>query len=416
MTKKFALIGTGSRGIYMFAQPILKEYKEHAAICALFDSNIERAKAGNKILKTDIPTFDDFEKMLETCKPDGLIIASSDATHAQYIIKGLENNLIVYSEKPLCVDAEQVAAIRKASAASKGYLYVTHNMRYGPHMTKIKEMIEEGRIGKLLAIEFNEMLDRNHGADYFRRWHGRKKNSGGLLIHKASHHFDVLNWFANSKPNNLNAKGGTLYYGKNGPFRSVRCKGCEHASKCPYYWDIEKHEVSKTLYQAVEKVDGYFRDGCLFAEDIDTEDFTSVIYDYENGIQVSYALNAFASYEGMRIVLEGTDARLEYESAKRTAWVAGSNVVHGQEKAVGSKLQLIHPTEGITEIEVEAREGSHGGADPALRDDLFRDFLKNKKPTARMAGAEDAIQAVLVGIAGNVSIANNSKTIEVQKL
>lgn len=416
MIHKVAIVGSGSRGIYMFASPILTEFKDTAIVSAFYDKNILRAKAANQILKSDFPVYNDFEKMMKEINPDILVVTSNDATHAEYIIKGLEKNKIVFSEKPACTTIDQINQIRSAVKKSKGHLYVTHNMRYGNDMKKIKEMLDSGKIGKLLQIDFRETLDRNHGADYFRRWHGKKENSGGLLIHKSSHHFDVINWFASSKPKSLNARGSVAFYGKNGPFRSKRCLGCSHAKECVFYFDIKANEAANTLYHIPETEDGYFRDGCLYDEKITTEDNAAVIYNYENGVLANYSLNAFASYEGMLICFEGTKARIEFESSKSTQWAMGSNVIHGQEKQKGSRLTLIHPTEGVTEIPVTKGEGSHGGSDFALRQDFFRHFLNEKKAFPNMAGSEEGLQAVLVGAAANLSIAEGSRTIDVQGL
>lgn len=63
-----------------------------------------------------------------------------------------------------------------------------------PFVTRIKELIHEGCVGDILSVHFEWMLDTEHGADYFRRWHRKKENSGGLLVHKATHHFDMVNW------------------------------------------------------------------------------------------------------------------------------------------------------------------------------------------------------------------------------
>ena len=57
-----------------------------------------------------------------------------------------------------------------------------------------------GVIGDVLSVDFHWMLDTHHGADYFRRWHRNKQNSGGLMVHKATHHFDLVNWWLSSVP------------------------------------------------------------------------------------------------------------------------------------------------------------------------------------------------------------------------
>jgi predicted dehydrogenase len=68
-------------------------------------------------------------------------------------------------------------------------LRVTFNYRYAPGNTKIRELIMDGAIGDIFSVHFEWLLDIRHGADYYRRWHRNKHNSGGLLVHKSTHHF-----------------------------------------------------------------------------------------------------------------------------------------------------------------------------------------------------------------------------------
>src|SRR5256885_9875731 len=62
-------------------------------------------------------------------------------------------------------------------------------------------------LGDVISVDFHEYLDTHHGADYFRRWHRLKQNSGTLLVHKASHHFDLANWWLDSTPVEVTAFG-----------------------------------------------------------------------------------------------------------------------------------------------------------------------------------------------------------------
>ena len=69
-----------------------------------------------------------------------------------------------------------------------------------------------GAIGDVLSVDFHWMLDTSHGADYFRRWHGEKENSGGLMVHKSTHHFDLVNWWLSSIPEAVYASGHRKFY------------------------------------------------------------------------------------------------------------------------------------------------------------------------------------------------------------
>src|SRR5665811_2239215 len=85
--------------------------------------------------------------------------------------------------------------------------------RYSPRNSELKRVIASGEIGDVLSVTFEWVLDTAHGADYFRRWHREKDKSGGLLIHKSSHHFDLVNWWLADAPARVFASGGTRFYG-----------------------------------------------------------------------------------------------------------------------------------------------------------------------------------------------------------
>ena len=72
---------------------------------------------------------------------------------------------------------------------------------------EMKRILSSGELGKIISIEYQEYLDTSHGASYFRRWHGKIKNSGSLLVHKSSHHFDLINWLLEADPVEVQAMG-----------------------------------------------------------------------------------------------------------------------------------------------------------------------------------------------------------------
>ena len=415
--KRYVVAGTGGRGLHMFAKPLLETFTRHCQLVGLLDHNPLRLRAANELLGCALPGYTDFGRMLRELAPDAVIVATRDSTHARYIIAALAAGKRAISEKPLCVDAAQARAILAAARKARrrgGSCWVTHNMRYGPDLTECKRLLDAGVIGELRAINFHENLDRRHGADYFRRWHRLKRNSGGLLIHKASHHFDALNWLAGSVPDALVARGGTVFYGRNGPFRGRRCRGCRHARKCDFFADLWAHERNRKLYLEAEAADGYIRDGCVFDPEIDIEDQAAALYAYRNGVQVTYSLTAFASYEGSHLLLEGTRGRLELRCVYDTNWAAGNIAVHGLETVAGEELALYSPAQGFRRLPIPRAEGSHGGADPQLQADFFgRPW--DARPTPRMAPLEQAVQAVLIGHAANVSIARGGAPVEVQE-
>lgn len=203
--------------------------------------------------------------MIKKSNPDVVIIATTDRYHHEYIIKALEAGCDAITEKPMTIDAEKCNAILEAEKKSNKKVIVTFNLRCVPFSTKIKELIKNGIIGEILSINFEWMLDTVHGADYFRRWHRNMKISGGLLVHKATHHFDIINWFIEQEPISINALGTLKFYGPTRDERSERCLTCNHKKECEYYIDITQGEFKK-LYYECEDIDGYYRDKCVFSE------------------------------------------------------------------------------------------------------------------------------------------------------
>lgn len=219
MKKKYAVVGTGGRaGLYLTA--IARDYQQTSTFVAFCDTNQTRMQYANKMIgewgHTPVPCFsaDQFETMIAECKPDIVIVTSIDRTHHHYIIRAMELGCDVISEKPMTIDEEKCQAIINAIARTGRKLRVTFNYRYAPHHSKIRELIASGVIGDVFSVHFEWLLNTQHGADYFRRWHRDKRNSGGLLVHKSTHHFDLVNFWLHSEPETVYAQGDLRFYGK----------------------------------------------------------------------------------------------------------------------------------------------------------------------------------------------------------
>src|SRR5213078_883482 len=112
----------------------------------------------------------------------------------------------------MTIDAESCRAILEAVERTGRRLRVAFNYRYSPSRTAVKGLLQEGIIGRVKAVHFEWLLDTIHGADYFRRWHRDKRNSGGLMVHKATHHFDLVNWWLGAVPVSVFATGKREFY------------------------------------------------------------------------------------------------------------------------------------------------------------------------------------------------------------
>ena len=198
--KRYAAVGIGGR-IPMFIDPLARQHREHGELVGLCDLSLKRAQYHHDRLKKqygyhDVPIYraDQFVPMIKATRPDVVIVCTMDATHHEYIIKALELGCDVVTEKPMTTDAEKCRAIFEAVERTGKSVRVAFNIRWGPGPSKVREVIASGAIGDIKHVNLEYSLDTAHGADYFRRWHAKKACSGGLLVHKSTHHFDLVNW------------------------------------------------------------------------------------------------------------------------------------------------------------------------------------------------------------------------------
>lgn len=411
---KYVQVGVGGRARF-FYHAVAGRFSETSEITAFCDVNRTRLEYAQKYLmeefnypKVALYDADEFDKMIEEQKPDCVIVTSIDRTHHKYIIRAMELGCDVVSEKPMTVDNVKCQEIIDAVKRTGRKLRVSFNYRYAPHNSKVRELIMDGVIGDVKQVHFEWFLNTSHGADYFRRWHRDKRNSGGLLVHKSTHHFDLVNFWLGTKPKQVFAYGDLMFYGReNAENRGVtkfytRVHGSENAKGDPFALVMEGNENLENLYLNAEKDDGYIRDQSVFGDGISIEDTMNVLVKYESGATMSYSLNAYSPKEGFRVVFTGTKGRMELDVSE-FVYVNGA----GQKELEGAtknKSIIVYPMfDEAYEVDIEEMKGGHGGGDPILLNDIFG--TPEPDPLNRAASHIDGAMSILTGIAANKSIA-----------
>lgn len=414
--RRYVIVGLGGRS-RMFSQAILDSYQKTAELMGLCDVNHTRMAFHNDTFKAEhglkrpVATYDaaDFDRMIAETKPDAVIVTTMDRTHDRYIIRAMELGCDVITEKPMTTDAVKCQAILDTVERTGKNLKVTFNYRYAPTRTKVKELIMGDAIGQVTSIHFEWLLNTQHGADYFRRWHRDKRNSGGLMVHKSTHHFDLVNWWLGSSPETVFGFGKLAFYGReNAEARGItkfydRGTGHPNAKGDPYALDLRDGRGLEGLYYKAEHEDGYRRDQSVFGDGISIEDTMSVLVRYRNGAQMTYALHAYSPWEGLRIAFNGTKGRIELEEVERPYINAAEG---GEVEGATSRRKLtLQPIWGkAEEVPVEEGVGGHGGGDVRMLDDIFS--LKAEPDVyGRAAGHVDGARSILTGIAANESFA-----------
>ncbi|KRG08907.1 Gfo/Idh/MocA family protein [Lederbergia galactosidilytica] len=413
MKKKYVLIGTGGRAEFFYGA-LARDYTDTCELLAFSDINQTRMDYANRLLEEKynhpkINTYhsSEFDQMIEKEKPDYVIVTTVDRTHHTYIIRALELGCDVITEKPMTVDVEKTQAILDAIERTGKNVRVTFNYRYAPHNTKIRELIRDGVIGDVHSVHFEWALDTQHGADYFRRWHRNKRNSGGLLVHKSTHHFDLVNFWLDSIPETVYASGGLRYYGReNAEARGVtnfyqRAHGNEYAKDDPFAIDLEANPHLKAMYLDAEKEDGYQRDQSVFGDGIDIEDTLGVLVTYKNKAILTYSLNAYLPWEGFIITFNGSKGRIEV-TVREQSYINSGGDKDDEGKLQEKSIRVLPMFGKSYEVEVQEGKGGHGGGDVVLLQDLFG--VPTEDEFNRAASHIDGARSIMTGIAGNISL------------
>ena len=423
--KRFVAVGAGGR-LGCFTHRLATRYREEAELLAICDVSQVRMNEHNRQLTElghpAVPTYAaaDFGRMLADCRPDVCLITSVDATHDEYICRCVENGVEAVSEKPMTTTAEKCRRILDAVEQHRGRVRVTFNYRFINWMTKVKELLLAGTVGNVKSVNVEYLLDTSHGADYFRRWHSDMSQSAGLLVHKSSHHFDLVNWWIDAIPEEVFAHGRLAFYGRENALargdekltKYNRYTGQVEAKADPFALDLTQKSDLRRIYHEAEAESGYVRDRNVFRDGIDIYDSMSATVRYRTGELLTYSLNAFSPREGMRATFNGDRGRLEFYE------FGGSHIIRGQSDEELASEQGAHAAGHEHKIVVyphfkspysvdpdpPIEEGGHYGSDPLLAQQIFS-FHPPAEKLGRNAGHEQGAAAILIGIAANQSIA-----------
>lgn len=399
----------------MFISALSSSHRDCGELVAFCDTNQTRMNFYNREISAKfgvapVATYKagDFARMIREAKPDVVIVSSIDRTHHTYIVQAMEMGCDVITEKPLTIDVEKCARILDAVDRTGRKLTVTFNYRYAPIRSKVKELLLADAIGEVQSVHFEWLLDTNHGADYFRRWHRDKANSGGLMVHKATHHFDLMNWWLASSPDMVFALGKLGFYGRENALRRGVTEfydrgtgGSAAARRDPFALDLNSSGNLKSLYLEAEHEDGYLRDRSVFGEGISIEDTMNLIVRYKSGVQMSYSLYAYAPWEGYRLAFNGTKGRIEVDHQEASYINAGTGSLTEGVSSSERLLLMPHFEKPLT-IEIPEGAGGHGGGDPIMLDDIFRP-ASVRDPLNRAANHIDGARSILTGVAANES-------------
>lgn len=370
----FAVLGPHNRGKISLLAHRPEEGLNLVALCATkLDDKLDgyKEKCGADIIMTT-----DYREIMANPKVDAVFVCTPDYLHAEHAVAALEAGKHVFCEKPMAITIEDCDRILAAAKKSKGKLFVGHNMRYFPVIRKMRELIEQGRIGRVEAIWCRHFI--NYGGDaYFKDWHSERRYATSLLLQKGAHDIDVIHYLAGSHTKRVTGMGKLSVYNE-----VTDRRGPDDPGNYTFNPDNWPPLCQKKLSPI-----------------IDVEDHSMIMMQLANGVQASYLQCHYTPDSTRNYTVIGTEGRIENY---------GDHSSSGQWASVqlwNQRMTDPYQPEGNEVFRIPDIKGSHGGADPVMIEE-FIGFLRGKESDG--ATPWDARMAVATGVLGAESLRNGS--------
>ncbi len=266
---KVAVVGCGVRALYV-VDTLLKESKRMVEIVAIYDPSKEscdRVKAKWELKDGEYKIAQTYQEAINTEGVQWVMIFSPNVYHKEQILCAFDADKHVFTEKPLATSIEGCQEIYEAHNKKSHLIFATgFVLRYAPLYRKTKELLESGKVGRILSIEANENIAPAHGGYIMANWRRHTKIAGPHILEKCCHDLDLINWFCKSLPVKISAMGSREFFKPENYFLEEKYKPITFNSWANYF----------------DKVDTPFND------DNDLMDVFAGITRYRNGIYVSF--------------------------------------------------------------------------------------------------------------------------------
>jgi len=359
-TKRIGIIGAGGRGVKNLGTKIVEKSGIYNMVVAgLYDKyKVQLDAAESHLLaqnekygvKEPLRKYRSYKEMIDDREIDLVMVTTPQFFHMPPVVYGLEKKKRIYCDKPLAHNLSHIQKMYDTWKAKKGKgVMIGFTRRYENAWRRAKEIVDQGLIGEPRMLLLRCAIFH---PSYFQTWFRKTKYSGGILNEKSAHHFDVLNWFAESRATWISAMGGrTTLVAKEG--YPARCQECTLA--CNYRrgphpgFNAKKSENTNPIL---------IKDACVYSPENDIMDHAVVNVEYENGIKAQLFLNIAASRtsDGETLEVVGTDGRLRLDRHSAELDVVYNN---GQETMIVDAKDENH-----------FKSASHHGADYRLVSDL----------------------------------------------
>lgn len=370
---KVILIGAGNRGgVYTDVMSDLPEQFQVVAVAEPRDSRRERIQQKHNL--PDNMCFTDYKPLLALGKiADIALIATMDRDHFEPAMTAIDLGYDLMLEKPITPTPEECIALTENAKKHGVRVVICTVLRYTPLFCKLKEIIDSGRIGRVMSINHEECVGFVHQSHSFVRgnWHNSKESSF-MLLQKSCHDIDILQWMLGKKCKKVQSFGARSYFTEdNAPEGAPkRCiEGCPVGDTCPYnavklYLESESNWFRSAATKLVKSSDEDVKKSliesnygkCVFYCNNDVVDHQTVNMLFEDDVTVTFTMNAF-NKGGRFIKIFGTKGEIR-------AALEGDTPI--QVYTIEDEV-----TEEIPNSGTDGVLGGHGGGDAGIVRTLY---------------------------------------------
>ena len=199
---RMGFIGAGAMG-YSHLQLFHQECRGQAEAVALCANNAERIQRALEVAP-DMALHKKESDLIQS-DLDAVVISSPNFTHVPLALEALKAGKHVFLEKPVGITAAECRKLLRATQKSNRVLMIGHELRYSAYFAKIKHLIDRGAVGTPHMTWCKEF--RGPFQPKSRDWIQDRRKSGGCLVDKNCHHFDLMNWWLDARPKHVSAFG-----------------------------------------------------------------------------------------------------------------------------------------------------------------------------------------------------------------
>ncbi len=255
---RYGIIGTGMMGI---------EHIENvnaipgARVNAVADPDAHSRHSGAAAAAGPVEVFADHRQLLDAGCCDAVVVATPNMTHIDVLRDVLATDVAVLIEKPLCTTVEDCRTVIELAEGRKGLVWVGLEYRYMPPVARLLHEVDKGTAGRVHMVAIRE-----HRFPFLHKvgnWNRFRRNTGGTLVEKTCHFFDLMTLIADGTP------------------ERVMASGAQDVNHLDEYYEGERSDVLDNAFVIVEYDNGVrgMLDLCMFAEATHNQEEISVVGD-----------------------------------------------------------------------------------------------------------------------------------------